>query len=154
MSFIGTLVLTLSLTTVAAQAAASEPVRYLELSNRAHDSLISLAVAAPGSGAFRNVALDVPLRGGGDAATFALAGDACRYDLRFTFRNGRSMLYPEVDICAHRVSIRPLPRGRASAVAAVRSLARCRATVRKIKSSAWSSASTSACIADLSMPWF
>lgn len=100
---------TVSLSVAIAPAAAAEPVRYLELSNRAYDALTSLAVAAPGSGAFREVALHAPLLGGGDAATFPLAGTACRYDLRFTFRNGRSMLYPDVDVCAHRVRIRPLP---------------------------------------------
>ncbi len=110
MPLIRILALTLSLSAATAQVAAGEPIRYLELSNRAHDSLTSLAVAVPGSGAFSDVALGAPLRGGGDAATFALPGDACRYDLRFTFRNGRSMLYPDVDVCAHRVSIRPLPR--------------------------------------------
>ena len=109
MSLIRILALTLSLS-AAAQATAAEPIRYLELSNRAHDSLTSLAIAAPGSGQYYEVAMDVPLQGGGDAATFAVTGDACRYDLRFTFRNGRSMLYPDVDVCAHRVSIRPLPR--------------------------------------------
>lgn len=107
---IGVLALTLCLSVATAAAAAAEPVRYLQLSNRAYDALTALAVAAPGSGAFRDVALDVPLRGGGDAATFPLAGTACRYDLRFTFRNGRSMLYPDVDVCAYRVRIRPLPR--------------------------------------------
>jgi len=110
MPLIRILALSLSLSAATAQVAAGEPVRYLELSNRAHDSLTSLAVATPGSGVFRDVALDVPLRGGGNAATVALTGEECRYDLRFTFRNGRSMLYPDVDICAHRVSIRPLPR--------------------------------------------
>lgn len=111
MSSIRLLALTLCLS-VATQAAASEPMRYLELSNRAHDALTALAVAAPGSDAFADIALGAPLRGGGDAATFRLAGAACRYDLRFTFRNGRSMLYPNVDICANRVRIRPLPHAR------------------------------------------
>ncbi|XQA68080.1 hypothetical protein ACM9XB_10890 [Xanthomonas sacchari] len=110
MPSIRVLALTLSLSVATAAVAAAEPVRYLELSNRAYDALTALAVAAPGSHAFRDVALGAPLRGGGDAATFPLAGAACRYDLRFTFRNGRSMLYPDVDVCAHRVRIRPLPR--------------------------------------------
>ena len=110
MLLIRMLALTLSLSAATAQAAAGEPIRYLQLSNGAHDSLTSLAVAAPGSGVFHDVTLGAPMQGGGDAATFPLAGDACRYDLRFTFRNGRSMLYPDVDVCAHRVSIRPLPR--------------------------------------------
>ncbi|MBB5874742.1 hypothetical protein [Xanthomonas sp. 3498] len=109
MPSIRVLALTLALSVATAPAAAAEPVRYLELSNRAYDALTSLAVAAPGSEQFREVALHAPLRGGGDAATFPLAGHACRYDLRFTFRNGRSMLYRDVDICAHRVRIRPLP---------------------------------------------
>ncbi|MEP6907061.1 MAG: hypothetical protein ABI858_03645 [Pseudoxanthomonas sp.] len=108
MSMIRTLVLAMSL--IGTTALAGEPVRYLELSNRAHDSLIALEVAVPGSNDFRSVPLGTPLRGGGDAATFGLAGEQCRYALRFTFINGRSMLYPDVDICAYRVSIRPVPR--------------------------------------------
>lgn len=107
-------VLILSLATAATCAVAAEPAtRYLELSNRAHDSLTALAIAEPGGNVFRDVPLGAPVRGGGDATTLQLAGDACRYDLRFTFRNGRSMIYRDVDICAHRVSIRPLPRKQA-----------------------------------------
>ena len=104
-------VLILSLATAATCAVAAEPpTRYLELSNRAHDSLTALAIAEPGSDAFRDLPLGAPVRGGGDATTLRLSGDSCRYDLRFTFRNGRSMIYRDVDVCAHRVSIRPLPR--------------------------------------------
>ena len=103
-------VLILSLATATHAVAAEPATRYLELSNRAHDSLTALAIAEPGSDAFRDLPLGAPVRGGGDSTTLQLAGDACRYDLRFTFRNGRSMIYRDVDVCAHRVSIRPLPR--------------------------------------------
>ena len=103
-------VLILSLATATHAVAAEPATRYLELSNRAHDSLTALAIAEPGGKVFRDVPLGAPVRGGGDATTLRLSGDSCRYDLRFTFRNGRSMIYRDVDVCAHRVSIRPLPR--------------------------------------------
>ena len=44
-------------------------------------------------------------------ATVAVAGEGCRYDLRFTFANGRAMVYRNIDICRYSaVRIRPLPR--------------------------------------------
>lgn len=85
--------------------------RYLELINRAHDSMTSFAVAAPGSEAFVDVPLGAPLRGGGGSTTLGLADASCRYDLRFKFIDGRAMVYPGVDICRYpRVRIRHLPR--------------------------------------------
>lgn len=109
-----TFAVALSLSLAAAHAVAAEPTRYLELSNRSYDTMTALAVAEPGSNAFRDVALGASLRGGGHAATVEIAGDACRYDLRFTFRNGRSMIYTDVDVCAQRLSVRPLPRAQPS----------------------------------------
>ncbi|MEL1263173.1 hypothetical protein [Pseudoxanthomonas putridarboris] len=92
-------------------AHAQAPMRYLHLVNRAHDRLVSVAVAAPGSQDFRPLPLGEPLPGGGGSATVEIAGDACRYDVRFVFRNGRGMLYPDVDVCRHdRLTVRPLPR--------------------------------------------
>ena len=85
--------------------------RYLELINRAHDSMTSFAIAAPGSDAFVDVPLGAPLRGGGDSTTLGLADASCRYDLRFKFIDGRAMVYRGVDICRYpRVRIRHLPR--------------------------------------------
>lgn len=92
-------------------AHAQAPMRYLHLVNRAHDSLASVAVAAPGGEDFRPLPLGEPLPGGGGSATVEIPGDACRYDVRFVFGNGRAMLYPDVDVCRHdRLSVRPPPR--------------------------------------------
>lgn len=112
MSPMHVLVLALSFPFAAAHAAASESLRYLELSNRAHDSLVALAVAAPGSQAFHDVPLGPPLQGGGNSATVGVAGPACRYDLRLTFKDGRAVLYPDVDVCGTRLSVHPLPKSR------------------------------------------
>jgi hypothetical protein len=99
----------LSATTV--QASANETAHYVDLINRAHDSLTAFATAIPDSGVFRETPLGVPLRGGGDSATVQVAGEGCRYDLRFTFANGRAMVYRNIDICRYSaVRIRPLPR--------------------------------------------
>ena len=44
-------------------------------------------------------------------STVEVAGEGCRYDLRFTFANGRAMVYRNIDICRYStVRIRPLPR--------------------------------------------
>lgn len=99
------------LSAVATQACANEPTHYVDLINRAHDSVTAFATALPRSDAFHETPLGVPLRGGGDAATVEVAGERCTYDLRFTFANGRSMVYRNIDICRYRtVRIRPLPR--------------------------------------------
>lgn len=96
---------------MAVQASAKEPTHYVDLINRAHDSVTAFATAVPGSDAFRETPLGAPLRGGGASATLEVAGEGCRYDLRFTFVNGRAMVYRNVDICRYRaVRISPLPR--------------------------------------------
>lgn len=99
------------LSAIAVQANANEPTHYVDLINRAHDSVTALATAVPGSDAFRETPLGAPLRGGGDSATVEVVGEGCRYDLRFTFANGRAMVYRNIDICRYSaVRIRPLPR--------------------------------------------
>lgn len=85
-----------------AHAYAEPATRYLELINRAHDSIVSLAIAAEGSDAFRDLPVDAPLQGGGHATTLAISGEVCRYDIRISFRDGRSLLYKGVDICRYR----------------------------------------------------
>jgi len=83
---------------------------YVMLVNRAHDSVTALAVADPGSTTFRAIAAD-PLRGGGDSATIGIAGAGCRYDLRFEFGDGRTLVYRNLDVCRNvLVRIRALPR--------------------------------------------
>jgi hypothetical protein len=99
------------LSVTAVQASPNEATHYVDLINRAHDSVTAFATAVPGSDAFRETPLGAPLRGGGDSATVEVAGEGCRYDLRFTFANGRAMVYRNIDICRYSaVRIRPLPR--------------------------------------------
>ncbi|GHH57507.1 hypothetical protein GCM10009090_28760 [[Pseudomonas] boreopolis] len=99
---------------VAATAHAEPGARthYFELVNRAHDSVVSLSIAPAGTGAFREQALAEPLQGGGDSITVGALGTGCRYDLRFVFRDGRTLVYEGADACRARVvRIRALPRG-------------------------------------------
>lgn len=85
-----------------AHAYAEPATRYLELVNHAHESIVSLAIAAEGSDAFHDLPIDAPLQGGGNATTLAINGEVCRYDLRISFRNGGSLLYKGVDVCRYR----------------------------------------------------
>ena len=95
----------------AAHAGAGKDTRYLDLINRAHDSVTSLEVAPAGSDEFQEKPLGVPLRGGGDSTTIEIAGGSCLYDIRLKFRNGRTLIYKDVDICSGgKLAIRPLPR--------------------------------------------
>ena len=85
--------------------------RYVDLVNRAHDSVTSLSVAPAGSDAFEDIPLEL-LKGGGDSATVSVDAEGCRYDFRFHFSNGRTMVYENVDVCRYgKMYIRPLPTG-------------------------------------------
>ena len=98
---------------VAASANAHARTRYLELVNRAHDSVVAIAIADAGDPVFRTTPIGEPLRGGGGSTTIALDGDACLRDFRIAFRNGRSQLYREIDVCRQqRLRLRAFPRER------------------------------------------
>ena len=93
-----------------AHAGDAKQTRYLDLVNRAHDSVTSLEVAPAGSDAFKEKPLGAPLRGGGDSATIEIVAESCLYDIRFKFRNGRTLVYKDVDICSSgKLAIAPLP---------------------------------------------
>lgn len=104
------------LATVAALPAhAADTTRYLDLRNRAHDSVVAVAIAPAGSDTYQPRPITA-LTGGGDATTLALAGDTCRYDLRLTFKDGRTARYTDVDVCRGRtLVIAPLPASAAQA---------------------------------------
>lgn len=105
----------------AAHAGDGNDTRYLELINRAHDSVRSLEVASAGSDAFQQKPLGAPLRGGGDSTTIGIAGEGCLYDLRFKFLNGRMLIYKDVDVCSgDRLAIRPLPTSDATRLVRLR----------------------------------
>ncbi|TKR33204.1 hypothetical protein FCE95_02525 [Luteimonas gilva] len=84
---------------LAASAEAAEAHRYLQLVNRANDSVTSVQVSARGDEAFESLPIVTPLRGGGDSTTVRIAGDGCAYDFRFVFRDGRTLAYRDVDVC-------------------------------------------------------
>lgn len=95
---------------IAPAAHAAEGIRYLELLNRAHDSVTAVAIAAAGSGRFQPARID-PVPGGGGATTVAVADAGCRYDLQVGFGNGRSVVYADVDICrGGKLVISAMPR--------------------------------------------
>lgn len=95
----------------AAHAGEGRDIRYLDLVNRAHDSVTSLEIAPAGSDAYQPKDLGAPLRGGGDSATIQILADSCLYDFRFRFRNGKTLVYKDVDVCSGgKLAIRALPR--------------------------------------------
>ena len=94
-----------------AAVAAGAPPRYLQLVNHAFDSVVTVQAAPHGQPGLQSIALERPLRGGGDGQTVTLAGGACAYDLRFGFADGRALRYEGVDLCRYgQLRIRPLPR--------------------------------------------
>ena len=93
---------TLLVATTAHANAERAPTRYFDLVNASHDSVTSLAVAPAGSGAFRDVELDAPLRGGLTSTTVNLADGGCLRDIRVAFRDGRTLVYPDIDVCRNR----------------------------------------------------
>ncbi|MET4615893.1 hypothetical protein ABIA71_001459 [Stenotrophomonas sp. 2619] len=110
----------LAVSLFAAADANAGDARYLGLLNRAHDSVVALEVAPAGSDAFvaRPIAV---LPGGGGSSVVRLGDQACRFDLRMTFGNGRRAVYHAVDVCrGDTLAIQPLPRSRTSASVAGR----------------------------------
>jgi hypothetical protein len=78
------------------------PTRYFDLVNASHDSVTSLAIAPAGSDAFREVELGVPLRGGLTSTTVDVADGDCLRDFRLVYRDGRTLIYPDIDVCRYR----------------------------------------------------
>lgn len=90
-----------------AQAGDGSRVHYLDIVNRAHERLVAMS-AAPVGGEPVPVVLGEDLHGGGNAATVRLPVQGCVQDLRLEFRNGQQVMYPAVDVCAHRgLTIQP-----------------------------------------------
>lgn len=78
------------------------PVRYFDLVNASHESVTSLAVAPAGSDAFREIDLGGPLRGGLTTTTVDIADGGCLRDFRLSFGDGRTLIYPGIDVCRNR----------------------------------------------------
>jgi len=94
-------------TAVIAEAGDATRVHYLDIVNRAHERLVAMS-AAPVGGEPVAVSLGEDLQGGGNSATVRLPVQGCVQDLRLEFRNGQQVLYPAIDVCAHRgLTIQP-----------------------------------------------
>lgn len=109
MRFLSICVVLLAALSPVAHVRAAEPARvhYLDIVNRAHERLVAMS-AAPVGGAPVPVVLGEDLHGGGNGVTVRLPVQGCVQDLRLEFRNGQQVLYPAVDVCAHRgLTIQP-----------------------------------------------
>jgi len=104
---------TLLVTATAALAGERGHTRYLEVVNRAHDSLTAVAVKpSEGDQAFRDWPLERPVQGGGNSFTLAVNEPGCRFDVQMQFRNGSAVVYKDVDVCRlQSLRIDPLQRG-------------------------------------------
>jgi len=80
-------------------AAERRPARHFDLVNATFDSVIAFAIAPHGSDAFHDVALGEPLQGGLSSMTVDVPAGGCLRDLRVTFRGGRILLLPHIDVC-------------------------------------------------------
>lgn len=97
--------------------------RYFELINASHDSVVSVAAAPAGDSAFVPIAIGAPLRGGFTSATLEVSAAHCLQDVRVGLRDGRSLLYRDVDVCRSRGLRLGAADGRRSDDAAPRALA-------------------------------
>ncbi|MBB3228244.1 hypothetical protein FHW69_002879 [Luteibacter sp. Sphag1AF] len=86
----------------AAQTDSREPARIFTVVNTSFDSVVALAFAPAGSEAFEEVALGEPLHGGLTSAAVEVPVGACMRDVRATFRNGKTYVFPAVDVCRNR----------------------------------------------------
>ncbi|WP_133392709.1 hypothetical protein [Luteimonas terrae] len=74
--------------------------RYFELINVSHDAVVSVTEARPG-GAQGSIALS-PLRGGHHTAMLELASAPCIRDFRIGLRDGRTLIYRDINVCRSR----------------------------------------------------
>jgi hypothetical protein len=77
------------------------PARHFDLVNATFDDVIALAIAPAGSDSFHDIMLGEPLQGGMTSITVDVPDGGCLRDVRVTFRNGRTLLYPHIDACRY-----------------------------------------------------
>ncbi|HEV2681440.1 MAG TPA: hypothetical protein VGV14_13130 [Rhodanobacter sp.] len=83
--------------------------RHFDVVNATLNSVTALAIAPAGSEAFHDIALGEPLQGRLASITVDVPDGGCLRDIRVTFRNGRTLLYPRVDACRYQ-GLRLMPR--------------------------------------------
>jgi hypothetical protein len=95
--------LIVSLAVAVSGACIADDVHYVELVNTAPDSITSFSVAPSGTRNFQEIPLgSAPVHGGGDSTTIGIAGDGCLRDFRTVFRNGRTLVQQNFDVCKYR----------------------------------------------------
>jgi len=104
--------------------AGGAPTRYFDLINASHDSVTSFAVAPAGESAFHKINLGAPLRGGVTSATVEIPEGDCARDFRLVFADGRTLVYPGIDVCRYRQLRLTQRDGRSGPVAPDRALVR------------------------------
>ena len=87
--------------------------RYFGLVNATHDGVDAIAIAPAGSGAFQAVDIGGTLRGGVTSITLDVPAGGCLRDIRVGFHDGRTLLYPAIDLCrASGLRLSPRDRSR------------------------------------------
>jgi hypothetical protein len=76
-----------------------KPVHHFRIVNATFDSVTGLAFALPQDPVFHDMNLAAPLQGGLTSITVDVPGGGCMRDVRVTFRNGRTLIYPNLDLC-------------------------------------------------------
>jgi hypothetical protein len=84
---------------VSLTACAAPATHHLRIVNATFDGMTGLAFAPSGSTDFEEVAMMQPLAGGLASVTVDVPPGTCRRDVRITFKNARTLLYPDMDVC-------------------------------------------------------
>lgn len=90
----------------------SGPGRLFRIVNASFDSVTALEVANTNATGYESIDLREPLQGGLTSTTVRLPEGTCLRDVRATFRDGRSEVYRDVDVCKAsglRLSAKGLP---------------------------------------------
>ena len=87
---------------IARPPAATGQMHLFTVVNATLDSVTGLAMASARSDAFEEVTLGEALRGGLASATVHVPDGGCLRDIRVTFLNGRTQVFPSIDVCRSR----------------------------------------------------
>ncbi len=85
-------------------ACASSPVaqtgkRHLRVVNATYEDLIAMSFAPVDGTEFHAAAMSGPLAGGRASMVVDVPAGACLRDVRVAFKDGRSWVYPKLDVC-------------------------------------------------------
>jgi hypothetical protein len=77
----------------------ASPGRLFRIVNASFDSVTALEVANKDATGYEPIDLREPLQGGLTSTTVRLPDGTCLRDVRVTFRDGRSEVYRDIDVC-------------------------------------------------------